>query len=193
MKRFELTVPKIHCEKKNDWLNKDKVYLACIVAAAKPNEQLRVAFAGLSPISQKLKKGDIIALDLKKQWFFEIQPDEVYTVSFGLYEYDNGDVYEAFENEVKEIVESGKIKWNQILMDIWDAIKAKFPNISIDDLVMVLPNVGITIFKELRKDDVLGKRDFTHTYNDDKYKFVPEFDLKDAGHHYKIQIKLDLV
>ena len=49
MKRFE-TVPKIHCAKKNDWLNKDKVYLACIVAAAKSNEQPRIAFAELSPV-----------------------------------------------------------------------------------------------------------------------------------------------
>ena len=90
MKRFE-TVPKIHCAKKNDWLNKDTVYLACIVAAAKSNEQPRIAFAELSPVSQKL-----------------------------------------------------------------------------------------------RKDDLLGNRAFTHTYNDDKYKFVPEFDLKYSGHHYKI-------
>ena len=59
MKRFE-TVPKIHCAKKNDWLNKDKVYLACIVAAAKSNEQPRIAFAELSPVSQKLRKDDLL-------------------------------------------------------------------------------------------------------------------------------------
>jgi hypothetical protein len=194
MKTFELTVPKIHCVKKNDWFNKDKVYFVCIIIASNSNANTepRIAFTGISPVSKKIKKGEMIELDLGKKWDFTIGSDEVYNVSFGLYEYDKGDVYDAYSKEIKEIIKSGKIEWLEIIKKEWDQVKQKFPNISIDDLIMVLPHFGLEIFKELRKDDLLGKRDVSYEYDEDTYRFNPEFDLKEANHHYKIQLNFNL-
>jgi len=191
MKTIQITVPKVHCVKKNDLLNKDKVYLVLIVNALKAdvNVSPRVAFCGLSPIAE-FKKNDIKILDLGTKWSFNLEEGEAFNITFGLYEKDNGKAYNDYLKKITEIVETNGMTYSDALMKVWDKLKDKLTSLNWISLLTLLPEVGLEILKNFREDDLLGRRTITFKYDDPNMQFVPEFDLTDAESFYKIQLKL---
>lgn len=190
MTKIKISVPKVHCVKKNDFLNKDKVYLVVIVTTVTADSIPKIVFSGISGVSQKFKKGEIKVLNLGTAWTFDVKDDEVFNLSFGLYEYDNGDVYEKFQDKITEIVTTDGMNYVDVIEEIWKNLKDKVTSLNTANLLTMLPDVGLKILQNLRKDDLLGKRTFGYKGNDPNIEFVPEFDLTDAESFYKIQIEL---
>lgn len=191
MKTIQITVPKLHCVKKNDLLNKDKIYLVMIITATKADGSgnPRIVFSGLSGISE-FRKNDIKVFDLGTRWSFNLNDDEVFNISFGVYEQDKGDVYKQYLREITEIIETDGMTYTDMISELWDALKDKVTTLNLVSILLLLPEVGLKILKEFRKDDLIGRRTITFKANDPDMFFTPEFDLKDAESFYKIQIKL---
>ncbi|WP_185208271.1 hypothetical protein [Chryseobacterium sp. C3] len=192
MKKIQITVPKLHCVKKNDFLNKDRIYLVMIITTTKADGSgnPKVVFSGLSGISE-FRKNDIKVFDLGTRWAFNVNDDEIFNISFGVYEQDRGDVYNQYLRDITAIVETNGMNYNDMITELWNAVKDKVVNLNLVSLLLLLPEVGLKILKDFRKDDLIGKRTISFQANDPNMYFTPEFDLKDAESFYKIQIKLN--
>lgn len=189
MKKIEISVPKVHCIKKNDFLVKDKVYLVCLVTSVEVDSETKpkIIFAGISNIT-KFRKNNAKKLPLGSNWNFEVTENEVFNISFGLYEYDKGDTYEQYQNKIDEIISTDGLSLDDVVTFLWDEIKDQIASLNISKLLLALPKVGIKVLQELRKDDLLGKRSISYKYNDSKLDFNPEFNLTDSNSHYNIQL-----
>ncbi len=198
MKTIRMTVPKVHCIKKNDRilgvsLNKDKVYLVAIVTATTVDETPKIIFSAISGIS-KFKKDARKELNLGTEWKFNVEENQVFNVTFGLYDMDKGDVYDVYQQKITEIVDTEGVELNDVIAQLWEAIKDKITNLSISDLVAVLPTIGIKIIEELRKDDLLGKRSISFKANNQKdYELPLEYDLTDNNSHYKVSLQFKTI
>lgn len=191
MKTIRITVPKVHCVKKNDFLNKDRVYLVLLVTAATTKKTPEIIFSGISGVSGKFKKNSIKALNLGTRWAFEVPDDAVFNITFGLYEYDKGDVYQKYQEKITEIADTKGMNYMEVIQELWKAIKNAVGSLDLKKLILALPEVGLKLLQNLRQDDLLGRRSYSYKANDPNIKYNREFDLTDAGSHYKIQIALE--
>lgn len=190
MPTITITVPKVRCIKRNDKLNKDKVFLVVIVTAIKQGDEApKIIFSGLSNVL-KVKKGAIHSLDLGSKWSFNIEDNEGFNISFGLYEKDKGDVYDAYKEKIEEIITTDGMSFRDVIREVWNAVKEKLTSADLKEILEVLPAVGIKIIKNLRQDDLLGSRTYSYEANNPEIGFVREHDLKEAHSHYELQLAL---
>lgn len=53
MTKIKITVPKVHCVKRNDLFGKDEIFMAILVSTAKPTDEAlepEILFSGVSNI-----------------------------------------------------------------------------------------------------------------------------------------------
>ena len=193
MKEIQITIPKVHCQKKNDFLNKDRVYIVVLITTVKVGAVPKIVFSAISTVSKKLRKKEMTSLNLTKPWTFEVDDDEIFNISFGLYEYDNGDIYDTYQEKIGEINATDGMNYAAILNEIWNGVKDDILNLNLVKLLTILPGIGLNLIKNLRKDDLLGKRSLSFKSNDPNIEFIPEFDLTDSESHYKLQIQMKII
>lgn len=197
MATLKISIPKLQCERKTDLFGTDEVYVATIVTTGKltdlnedgtlPN----IAYASVSPVNEGFKKSTIKALDLGKGIAKSISVDlgeaEAFAVAFALYEKDSGDVYDSLQQTFTELPDFQNPTFFGVLKDLLDEISG----ISMDELLDFLLGAVATVFKELKKDDIIGAESFSHAINDPKIAFPKEFQgLRGMGGKYNIQLAL---
>lgn len=197
MATLNISVPKLHCERKTDLFGADEVYVATIVTAGKltdlnENGTLpQIVYAGVSPLNKGFKKSTIQALDLEKGNAKSISVDlgdaEAFAVAFALYEKDSGDVYESLQHTFTELPDLQNPTFSEILKELLE----KIDGFSVDKLLDFLLGAIAIVFKKLKKDDLIGAESFAHAIDDPKIEFPKEFqDLRGMGGKYNIQLAL---
>lgn len=209
MANLKITVPKIHCKKKQDWITPDKVYLAFLVVNGKDvtNNNVEEQVDGkinalISPVNSPIRKGKIQKFDLGngigESVSVDIEDSEAFSVIFGLYEKDSGDAYdqinESFENSFPDnftnLPEPNSPGFSNIVQIVLEELPT---GISADKILDFLFGVGKKVFGKFRKDDIIGNGNFSHKIDDPNLNFTREFhDLKMNGSEYNLQIKVEV-
>ncbi|WP_310558878.1 hypothetical protein [Flavobacterium sp.] len=106
--KLEISVPKIHCKKNNDWLlHKEKVFVAVTVTTGKMVDfadggKPQTVFSGVTPLLD-LDENTIKELPLGSNWVADLGNAEAYALTIGLYEKDRDDAYDKPPEKVAEI------------------------------------------------------------------------------------------
>ncbi|WP_417367993.1 hypothetical protein [Flavobacterium beibuense] len=199
MAKLEIIVPKVHCIKRTDLFFKDEVFLVVIVTAGNLQDLTndvsapKIVFTGITPLL-KLKKGEMKVFDLGEEWKADLGDAEAYSVLFGLYEHDGGDVYDAMQTEITQITEPVGFNFNDLIKEIWEKIKQNLEDgVSMGDVLSALVITARAVFKHIMKDDLIGSDIFSAHISDDDAAFIRDFkDMRGGGSKYDMQLQVKL-
>lgn len=200
MATLSISVPKLHCERKTDLFGADEVYVAVIVTTGKlidlqseNGSLLNIAYAGVSPINRGFRRSTIkevvLTEDNGKSISVDLGDAEVFSVAFGLYEKDSGELYESLKENLTELPDIE----NPTFIGFIQNLLSNIEDISVIDVHKVLLGAVSWIFRSLRRDDIIGSDSFSYHVNDPDIVFPREFQgLRGMGGKYNIQFALEI-
>lgn len=200
MSTLRISVPKLHCERKTDLFGTDEVYLALIVYTAKLSEVNnpepspgRIAFAGVSPLNTGFRRSvikELVLTDAGDNYIdVDLHDADAFAISFGLFEKDNGQLYEELKQGMLIIPSISNPSLSSIFQSIIDQVSGA----TVDEFKKILLSVATLLFRELRRDDLIGMDSFTYAINDSTINFDREFQgLRGMGGKYNVQFRLRL-
>ena len=106
--KLQISVPRIHCIKKNDWLlHKEKVFVAITVTTGNMADfaeggKPQIVFSGVAPLLE-IDENNIKELPLGSDWVADLGDAEAYALTISLYEKDREEAYDKRPEKVAEI------------------------------------------------------------------------------------------
>ncbi len=200
MATLRIAVPKLHCERKTDLFGADEVYVAIIVTTGKLSDLesengslVKIAHAGVSPVNRGFRRSVIKEITLTENDGKSISVDlgdaEVFSVAFGLYEKDSGELYESLRENLSALPNVENPTFRGFIQNILNVLG----DITDFDLHKVLLSAVSWVFKSLRRDDIIGSDSFSYQVNDPDIVFPREFQgLRGMGGKYNIQFAMEI-
>lgn len=193
--KLKVEILKIRCERTTYEFSYDEVYFALFIATAKqvggdivPGSSENALFGEVSEVKERVKAGSIWRPELNNIET-DIGDAEAVSVSFALYEKDNGDLYENLKTNVSGAIDYSKTDWPKEI-----PLPTSVPTgiAGWAQLVLSLSPLIKSIINYFRKDDLLGDIQINLNTADPDLSFPREFEIRKQAGKYTITLLLTL-
>lgn len=191
--KLKVEITKIYCAKTTIEWTPDEIYFAFIVTKGRKKENSFIPINNENPFGtaisevKEMKKGNLWKQE--NSFEFDLGDAEMFCINFGLYEKDNGELYNEMKTNLSELLEPDKFDWKEFISNI------KIPENpdNLTEWIVPLFNTGKYVYKHFRQDDEIGNVQFGSKLNNSNLSLPFEYKLRGIGAKYDVGFKLTII